>query len=80
MQILLRSVITGFGLKLGGDIYKLVTSKLGFSTDSDDTDLLETRSKSDDSDSHDDDADDDEVDNELQGWHVYLGDFGGEID
>jgi len=75
MQILLRSVITGFGLKLGGDIYKLVTSKLGFSTD-DDGDILEPQVKP----SDDDDDDGVDVDNELQGWHVYLGDFSGELD
>ncbi|MEZ4449312.1 MAG: hypothetical protein R3B09_07520 [Nannocystaceae bacterium] len=29
MSILIRAIITGFGLKLGGDIYRLVNNKLG---------------------------------------------------
>ncbi len=36
MQTLLKAVITGFGLKLGADIYKLVTRTLGFVIDDDD--------------------------------------------
>ncbi|MGB1275517.1 MAG: hypothetical protein ACPG77_07190 [Nannocystaceae bacterium] len=81
MEILLRSVITGFGLKLGGDIYKLFTSKLGFSSDNDDSDLLEpSKSDSERRDDEDGDGDGDDVDNELQGWHAYLGDFEAVID
>ncbi|MEZ4384659.1 MAG: hypothetical protein R3A79_25240 [Nannocystaceae bacterium] len=29
MQILIRAIITGFGLKLGQDIYRIVNDKLG---------------------------------------------------
>lgn len=29
MQILIRAIITGFGLKLGQDIYRVVNDKLG---------------------------------------------------
>ncbi len=65
MQILLRAVITGFGLKLGADIYKLVTKTLGFTTDDDDDEgekheaSQATSRRSDDED--DDASDDDEV-------------------
>lgn len=33
MRLLVSAVITGFGLKLGGDIYKYVKGRLGFADD-----------------------------------------------
>ncbi len=33
MKILLRAIITGFGLRLGADIYRQVARRLGLSDD-----------------------------------------------
>jgi len=35
MSILFRAIISGFGLKLGGDIYNAVNTKLGIFPDDD---------------------------------------------
>lgn len=36
MRLLVNAIITGFGLKLGGDIYRLVKKKLGLPDTDDD--------------------------------------------
>ncbi|MCB9566139.1 MAG: hypothetical protein H6710_02800 [Myxococcales bacterium] len=36
MSILLRAIVTGFGLKLGQDIYRVINRKLGVFPDDDD--------------------------------------------
>lgn len=45
MSILIRAIITGFGLKLGSDIYRLVNRKLGVFPDDEagDDDIEETK-------------------------------------
>lgn len=44
MRLLVSAVITGFGLKLGADIYKYVKQRLGFPDDEDNKgDLVEGR-------------------------------------
>lgn len=35
MSILIRAIISGFGMKLGGDIYNVVNKKLGVFPDDD---------------------------------------------
>lgn len=36
MQLLLRAIITGFGLKLGQDIYRVINRRLGVFPDDED--------------------------------------------
>jgi hypothetical protein len=38
MRILVQAIITGFGLKLGSDIYKYVKGRAGFFSDQKDED------------------------------------------
>lgn len=46
MRILINAVITGFGLKLGGDIYKFVKRKLGLPDDDDRIEPIEPERQS----------------------------------
>ncbi len=45
MRILISAIITGFGLKLGTDIYKYVRAKVGFFGDQSDSDPVESDGK-----------------------------------
>ncbi|HRI08983.1 MAG TPA: hypothetical protein PKW35_14270 [Nannocystaceae bacterium] len=36
MQILIRAIITGFGLKLGSDLYRVINRRLGVFPDDED--------------------------------------------
>ena len=51
MSLLIRAIISGFGMKLGQDIYRVLNDKLGVFPDDD-------KSSSDDDDDDDDDLDD----------------------
>ncbi len=41
MRILVQAIITGFGLKLGSDIYKYVKSRAGFFSDQKDDESID---------------------------------------
>lgn len=45
MRILISAIITGFGLKLGSDIYKYVKGRVGFFNGQPDADLVEGEGK-----------------------------------